>query len=155
MIPSTAGTRPVVVAPAGDDTTVLLIHAPYPAKLRFDGLPSSLLSATSLLVQALEEDGVRVGLLDPGSTSEGFYETLERVLRAGATRVVCISTSTAAIEEAARIVRTVRTVCALPPLVVVGGPHEDACRVKAADAIEGVDVSIAGDAEHLLVALVC
>lgn len=141
---------PVPVEAAEVGSTVLLVHAPYPGKLRFDGLPSSLLSATAPLIESLKECGIRVGLMDPGSSSDAFYVTLERVLRAGEVRVVCISTSTAAIEETARIVRTVRAVCARPPLVVVGGPHEDACRVKAANAIDGVDISIAGDAEHVL-----
>lgn len=145
---------PVPVDAADVGSTVLLVHAPYPGKLRFDGLPSSLLSATALLIGSLKERGIRVGLMDPGSSSDAFYADLERILRAGEVRVVCISTSTAAIEETARIVRTIRAVCVRPPLVVVGGPHEDACRVKVADAIDGVDISIAGDAEHVLARIV-
>lgn len=145
---------PVPVDAADVGSTVLLVHAPYPGKLRFDGLPSSLLSATALLIGSLKERGICVGLMDPGSSSDAFYADLERILRAGEVRVVCISTSTAAIEETARIVRTIRAVCVRPPLVVVGGPHEDACRVKAANAIDGVDISIAGDAEHVLLRIV-
>lgn len=154
MLPLSTATGPVVVPPAEPGTTVLLIHSPYPAKPRFDGLPSSLLSASALLIEHLAERGVPVGLMDPGTTSEGFYEDLERVLRAGSIRVVCISTSTAAIEETARIARTIRAVCGSSALVVVGGAHEDACRLKVAEAIEGVDVSVAGDGEFVLLALV-
>jgi radical SAM superfamily enzyme YgiQ (UPF0313 family) len=144
----------VLVPPAEPGTEVLFIHAPYPTKLRFDGLPSSLLSASARLIEHLDASGVSFGLMDPGTTSEGFYETLERVLLSGSIRVVCISTSTAAIEETARIVQTVRLLCGRSPLVVVGGPHEDACRLKVAEAIDGVDVSIAGDGEFVLLALV-
>ncbi len=154
MQPRPANLDPVVVPPAGPGTTVLLIHAPYPAKPRFDGLPSSLLSASARLIEHLAAADVTVGLLDPGTTSEGFYETLDRVLRSGSVRVVCISTSTAAIEETARIVRTVRALCGPSPLVLVGGPHEDACCRKVAEAIDGVDASVAGDGEFVLLALV-
>jgi hypothetical protein len=145
---------PVVVPPAQPGTTVLLIHAPYPARPRFDGLPSSLLCASARLVQHLAERGILFGLMDPGSSSEIFYESLELILRSGSVRVVCISTSTAAIEETTRIARLVRAVCGAEPLVVVGGPHEDACRLKVAEAIAEVDVSIAGDGEFVLLALV-
>jgi anaerobic magnesium-protoporphyrin IX monomethyl ester cyclase len=154
MMPLSTGTGPVLIPPAEPGTTVLLIHSPYPAKPRFDGLPSSLLSASARLIEHLAERGVAVGLMDPGTTSEGFYEGLERVLRAGSVRVVCISTSTAAIEETARIVWTIRSVLGSSPLIVVGGPHEDACRLKVAEAMEGVDVSVAGDGEFVLLALV-
>ena len=145
---------PVVVPPAQPGTTVLLIHAPYPARPRFDGLPSSLLSASARLVEHLAERGIPFGLMDPGSSSETFYESLERILRSDSVRVVCISTSTAAIEETVRISRLVRAVCGSKPLVVVGGPHEDACRLKVAEAIPEVDVSIAGDGEFVLLELV-
>ena len=154
MQPPTPDLDPVVVPPAGPGTAVLLIHAPYPAKPRFDGFPSSLLSASARLIEHLAAADVPVGLLDPGTTSEGFYDTLERVLRSGSVRVVCISTSTAAIEETARIVHMVRVLCGSSPLVVVGGPHEDSCRLKVADRVDGVDVSIAGDGEFVLLALV-
>lgn len=145
---------PVVVPPAQPGNTVLLIHAPYPARPRFDGLPSSLLSASARLIQHMAERGISFGLMDPGSSSEGFYASLELILRSGSVRVVCISTSTAAIEETVRIARLVRTVCASKPLVVVGGPHEDACRLKVAEAVPEVDVSIAGDGEFVLLELV-
>jgi len=144
----------VVVPQATPGTVVLLIHAPYPAQPRFDGLPSSLLSASARLIEYLAEHGIPFGLMDPAASSEAFYEDLEAVLRSGSVRAVCISTSTAAIEETARIARTVRAVCGSSPLVVVGGPHEDACRVKVAEAISEVDVSISGDAEFVLPALV-
>lgn len=144
----------MVVPPAQPGNTVLLIHAPYPARPRFDGLPSSLLSASARLVEHLAERGIPFGLMDPGSSSQAFYESLELILRSGSVRVVCISTSTAAIEETIRIARLVRAVCGSKPLVVVGGPHEDACRLKVAEAIPEVDVSIAGDGEFVLLALV-
>jgi len=99
-----------------------------------------LLSASAPLVEHLAERGITFGLLDPGRTSEAFYESLEDVLRSGSVRVVCISTSTAAIEETVRIVCTIRAVCGASPLVLVGGPHEDACRLKIAEAIAGVDI---------------
>lgn len=153
---STRATRPspVVVPPAQPGTTVLLIHAPYPARPRFDGVPSSLLSASARLVEHLAERGTSFGLMDPGSSSEAFYESLELILRSGSVHVVCISTSTAAIEETIRITRLVRDVCGAKPLVLVGGPHEDACRLKAAEVVLEVDVSIAGDGEFVLLALV-
>lgn len=145
---------PVVVPPAQHGTTVLLIHAAYPARPRFDGLPSSLLSASARLVEHLAERGIPFGLMDPGSSCEAFYESLEHILRSGSVRVVCISTSTAAIEETVRIARLVRAVRGSKPLIVVGGPHEDACRLKVAEAIHEVDVSIAGDGEFVLLELV-
>lgn len=83
MLPLPSATGPVVIPPAEPGTMVLLIHAPYPAKLRFDGLPSSLLSASARLIEHLAERGAAVELMDPGTTSEGFYENLERVLLAG------------------------------------------------------------------------
>jgi len=145
---------PVVVPPAQPGTTVLLIHAPYPARPRFDGLPSSLFSASARLLEHLAECEIPFGLMDPGSSSEAFYESLELILRPGSVRVVCISTSTAAIEETVRIARLVRSVCGSKPLVVVGGPHEDACRLKVAEAVPEVDISIAGDGEFVLLELV-
>jgi len=154
MSAHTARPSPVVVPPAQPGTTVLLIHAPYPARPRFDGLPSSLLSASARLVEHLAEREIPFGLMDPGSSSEAFYEALELILRSGSVRVVCISTSTAAIEETVRIARLVRSVCGSKPLVVVGGPHEDTCRLKVAEAVPEVDVSIVGDGEFVLLELV-
>jgi radical SAM superfamily enzyme YgiQ (UPF0313 family) len=117
-------------------------------------LPSSLLSACARLVEHLVERGISFGLMDPGSSTEAFYESLELVLRSGSVRVVCISTSTAAIEETIRIARLVRAVCGSSTLVVVGGPHEDACHLKVAEAVGEVDISIAGDGEFVLLELV-
>jgi len=154
MSTQVARPSPVVVPPAQPGTVVLLIHAPYPARPRFDGLPSSLLSASARLVEHLAERGIPFGLMDPGNSSEAFYESLERILRSDSVRAVCISTSSAAIEETVRISRLVRAVCGSKPLVVVGGPHEDACRLKVAEAVPDVDVSIAGDGEFLLLELV-
>jgi len=141
-----------LIQEADAGTSVLLVHAPYPGRLKFDGEPSSLLHAVTpavLRLAALGEAG-RVGLLDPGESSPGFYSRLEALLRAGSVRVVAISTSTAAIEETARIVALVREAAGPSVLVLVGGPHEDDCEVKCAEAIPGIDLSIGGDAEHLL-----
>lgn len=154
MTAHAARPSPVVVPPAQPGTTVLLVHAPYPARPRFDGLPSSLLSASARLVEHMAERGIPFGLMDPGSSSEAFYQSLELILRAGSVRVVCISTSTAAIEEVVRIARLVRAMCGSKTLVVVGGPHEDACRLKVAEAVPEADVSIAGDGEFVLLDLV-
>ena len=82
----------MVVPQATPGTVVLLIHAPYPAQPRFDGLPSSLLSASARLIEYLAERGIPFGLMDPGASSEAFYEDLETVLRSGSVRAVCIST---------------------------------------------------------------
>jgi hypothetical protein len=35
-----------------------------------------LLSATALLIQSLKERGIRVGLMDPGSSTDAFYVDL-------------------------------------------------------------------------------
>lgn len=137
---------------ASEATTVLLVHAPYPGRLKFDGEPSSLLHAATPLVNALEASagGGEAGLFDPGEASEASYEDLARILRAGVVRVVAISTSSAAILETTRIVRLVRATCGAAVLVVLGGPHEDDCETKCAEAIPGVDLSIAGEAELVL-----
>lgn len=147
------GSHAIEVSEAHEGCAVLLIHAPYPGKLRFDGLPSSLLSASSILVKGLAERGIPFGIMDPGSATPSFYARLAEILRSGVVRAVCIATSTAAIEETARIAQLARQ---LSPnaLVVVGGPHEDDCGLKVAEAIEDVDVSIAGDAEYVFAALV-
>jgi radical SAM superfamily enzyme YgiQ (UPF0313 family) len=133
-------------------TEVLLIHAPYPGRLKFDALPSSLLYAAAPLAQTLFEQGRlhTLGLLDPGSTSPAFDEGLRELLTKGAIRVVAISTSTAAIEETARIVATVRELRGSGVLIVVGGPHEDDCEEKVAARLPGVDFSIAGEAGYAL-----
>ena len=84
---------------ASETTTVLLVHAPYPGRLKFDGEPSSLLHAATPLVNALEASarGGEAGLFDPREASEASYEDLARILSAGLVRVVAISTSSAAL----------------------------------------------------------
>lgn len=136
----------------GPESAVLGIHAPYPGRLMFEGQPGSLLGALAPLAAVLEERGeqARLGVLDPGAASPAFYRALEETLRSSAIRVVCISTSTAAIEEAARIVVLVRETLGRDVLVVVGGPHEDACELKVAQVLPGVDVSLAGEAGEVL-----
>lgn len=136
----------------GSATEVLLVHAPYPVRPRFDGLPSSLLHAASKLAERLDSDGrlSALGLLDPGHASTTFDADLDTVLQQARLRVVAVSTSTAAIEETAAIVRLVRAARGDEVLVIVGGPHEDVVSVKTALRIPGVDLSIAGDGEFVL-----
>jgi hypothetical protein len=134
----------IEVGEASERTEVLFIHAPYPWRLRFAGVPSSLLAAATPFVREVAAAGEmrRVGLLDPGDASAEFYAELERLLRAAGVRAVCVSTSTAAIEETGRIARLVKSV---DPglLVIVGGPHEDGCPGSALN-LAGVDLSLAG-----------
>lgn len=119
---------------------VLLVHAPYPGKLKFPGVPSSLFSAIGPFVSA--NGPAPVSYLDPVAPSDGFYRRLEGVLAGGTVRVLCVSTSTAAIEECARVAEAAARVSP-GTLVVVGGPHEDAVEAKAADVLPGVHLSIA------------
>ena len=95
---------------AGEDTRVLLVHAPYPGRLKFDGLPSSLLHAIAPFAASgtAEAMGETLGYLDPGTPSEAFYGRLRELVAGGRLRAACISTSTAAIEE------TLSTAAALP-----------------------------------------
>lgn len=137
---------------ADEHTAVLLVHAPYPGRLKFEGLPSSLLHAIGPFAAsgAAEDLGAPLGFLDPGTPSPAFYARLGELAAGGRLRAVCISTSTAAIEETARIVRVVRDLAGDEVLVVVGGPHEDDCEEKVGVRLAGVDLSIGGDAEHVL-----
>ncbi len=136
----------------GPDTAVLGVHAPYPGRLMFEAQPGSLLAALAPFAATLDERGElhRLGLMDPGASSDEFYREFERVLRGSPVQAVCISSSTAAIEETARIVRTVRDVSGDEVLVVVGGPHEDGCEQRVADRIAGVDLSVAGQGQGVL-----
>jgi len=148
--------HPLTIKEGTTSTRLLLIHAPYPGHLKFDSQPSSLLFASSLVVRALHAEGrgEEVGYLDPKGATDGFYEQLGRIAAAGELRVVCISTSTAAIEQAARIAQLVRDVAPNRVLIVGGGPHEDDCPIAMATAIPAVDISIAGAAEHALLPIV-
>lgn len=153
MLPVAARSAPQHLGLPGPRAQVALVHAPYPGKLRFDGLPSSLLQASSVLVPSLRARRIEVGVLDPGDSSEGFYADLESLLRTSPPAVLCISTSTAAIEEAARISGLTRRI-APETLIILGGPHEDAVQVKAAAVLPSVDISIAGEATTVLAAIV-
>lgn len=137
-------------------TEVLLVHVPYPGRLKFDGAPSSLLAAATPLASALGADGRadRVGIIDPRADDSAYYAALEDALRGGNVRVVCLSSSTAAIEVTARTVRFVREMLGERVLIIVGGPHEDDVEEKVAQRIAGVDLSIAGEVEHVLAAVV-
>jgi radical SAM superfamily enzyme YgiQ (UPF0313 family) len=134
------------ISEARPGTEVLLVHAPYPGRLMFEGHPTSMLSAIAPF--AARSGTSAVGYLDPGTPSEAFYSRLRELSRTA--RVVCISTSTAAIEEASRVALEARAGGGEELLVLGGGPHEDDCAEKMAERIPEVDLSIAGDAEHLL-----
>lgn len=132
---------------ASTSTEVLLVHAPYPGRLMFSGVPSSLLAAIGPFV---ERNGASsVGLLDPGVPSQAFDAELRRILAAGSVRCVCISTSTAAIEEAARVACIAKELCP-GALVLLGGPHEDDVDMPSAQVLDAVDVSVSGDGEFAL-----
>lgn len=143
---------PTTIPFASEETAVLLTHAPYPGRLMFGGLPSSLLAAMAPFAAsgAPERLDAPLGLLDPGIPSPEFYDELRRLSRSPRLRAACISTSTAAIEETARIVRVLREGAGDELFVIAGGPHEDDCQEKIASRIPGVDLSIAGDAEYAL-----
>ena len=137
---------------ANEDTSVLLVHSPYPGKLKFDALPSSLLHAIAPFAASAPAGGSSelLGYLDPGTPSPAFYARLKHLARAGGLRAVCICTSTAAIEETARVVEVLRDGAGHELLIAVGGPHEDDCNRKVAATLDGVDLSIAGDGEYVL-----
>ena len=137
----------VVLQQAVDPTEVLLVHAPYPGRLKFQGSPSSLFSAVGPFV--LANPDVQVSYLDPRGPSPEFYSHLTKLLSSGRVRALCISTSTAAIGETARIAGIAKEV-APDTLVVAGGPHENAVREKLAQRVPGVHVSIGGEAEDTL-----
>lgn len=149
-----ASERPsvLVIPDASASTEVLLVHAPYPGRLKFDGVPSSLLHAVAPFAWKAAEEGRlgTLGLLDPRVAGEAFLAGLGGTLSGGRVRVVCFSSSTAAIEETARAVGLIRELAGDDVFVIAGGPHEDGCDVKMAAAIPGVDLSIGGDAELLL-----
>lgn len=138
-----------ILTQAGLSTTVLLVHAPYPGDMKFRGVPSSMLAAIAPFATSPAGGAESIGYLDPVSASPAFYGELAELLRRGTVRVVCISTSTAAIEETRRIATTVK---ALAPgvLVVAGGPHEDDCEEAIPVRLHDVDLSIGGTAEFAL-----
>lgn len=133
-------------------TEVLLLHAPYPGTLKFEGQPSGLLAAVAPLAHRLAAKGrlPSLGLFDPGCADDAYRKDLRAHLLQSALRVLCVSTSTAAIEETAAAVRLARECCGERLLIIVGGPHEDDCDEKAAHRIPGVDLSIGGECEFVL-----
>lgn len=146
----------VLIVPDADaNTTILLVHAPYPGILKFPGTPSSLLFAFSPLAYSLGErfPSERIGLLDSVNGAATFWARFEQILDSASPRVVAISTSTAAIGETCKIVSQIRARCGSHVLVLVGGPHEDDCNEKAASRIDGIDISIGGDAEYVIEAI--
>ena len=143
---------PLTIQRATSSTRVLLVHAPYPGRLKFDSQPSSLLCAAAPVVSALGALGrlEEVGYLDPGAATGEFYEELERIASGGSLKVVCISTSTAAIEEAARTAKLAREASRHEVLIIAGGPHEDDVEESMASRIPEVDISVGGDGEQVL-----
>lgn len=137
----------VVLREAVDPPEVLLVHAPYPGRLKFQGVPSSLFAAAGPFVVA--NPAVAVAYLDPRGPGAGFYDSLCRLLASGRVKALCVSTSTAAIEETARIAALANRL-APATLVVVGGPHENDVEQKTATQVAGVHWSIAGEAGSAL-----
>lgn len=146
---------PAILREATEETRVLLVHAPYPGRLKFDGQPTSLLCAAGPLVRGLASESrlEEVGYLDPLAATTAFYGRLAEIGAAGNLRVACISTSTAAIEEAARVASVLRE-SDPDVLILAGGPHEDDCEEPMALRLPAVDISIGGDGEDLLCRLV-
>lgn len=142
----------IIVPDAGELTQVLLLHAPFPGKLKFGGQPSSLLNAVAPFAHRLAASGRlgELGIFDPGEADDAYGERLAALLRSPALRVLCISTSSAAIGECARAVHVARQLRGDELLVVVGGPHEDDVDGKVATRIAGVDLSLGGDVEFVL-----
>ena len=142
----------IIKKPQPSICKVLLVNAPYPGKLRFEAQPSSLLTAIGPFARKMAADGRddELGILDPGESSEEFYEELSDSLESAPIRAVCISTSTSAIEETARIVQYVRDLAGDEVLIIAGGPHEDAVEERIASRMPGVDLSIAGQAGSVL-----
>lgn len=141
-----------VLREANTQTRVLLLQAPYPGKLKFDGQPSSILHAIAVYAHRLAGESRldELGWMDPGIPTADYQARFEGLLRSPAVKALCISTTNAAIEEAAWAVKTARAIRGPDLFILVGGPHEDDCAEKAASRIPGVDLSIAGDAEYVL-----
>jgi len=144
------------LTPPGLATEVLLLHAPYPGPLKFNGIPSGPLAAIGTLARLLAARGEldRLSLLDPGSANDDYRADLRAALSNSHLRVLLISTSTASIEEAIAAANLARRLRGPELLIVLGGPHEDGVQEKAAHKIPEVDVSISGEVENVLAALV-
>ncbi|MFN7590094.1 MAG: B12-binding domain-containing radical SAM protein [Planctomycetota bacterium] len=142
---------PVVAEPT-PGTRVVLLQAPYPGSLKFDSQPSSLLHAVAVYAQRLAREGrvEELGWVDPGVPTPDYRQRLDVVLASPRTRVLLVSTTNAAIEEAAWVVQRARQVRGEGLLVVVGGPHEDDVEEPAAKRISGTNLSLAGDCEFVV-----
>ena len=145
-----SGAMADMVKDAAADTRVLLIQAPYPGRIMFDSLPTSLLYAVGPAIRAVPGAKDALGVLAPSSGGRVFEDQLRHILALASPEAVFVSTSTAAIEETQRIVRAVRHELGEAPLVVVGGPHEDTCTEKVAWRVPGVDLSVAGTGQGIL-----
>ena len=55
-------------------TEVLLVHAPYPGRLKFQGIPCSLFAAVGPF--AAKKGSVQVSYLDPVAPTGAFYQRL-------------------------------------------------------------------------------
>ena len=84
------------ISEATTASTVLLLHSPYPGRLMFRGIPSSMLAAATPFLLSRRGQEERVGYLDPVTASPAFYDRLGTILANGQVRVLCVSTSTAA-----------------------------------------------------------
>ncbi len=136
-----------VLRQAVDPPEVLLAHSPYPGRLKFLGVPSRLFAAAVRFVVANPDRSV--AYLDPRGPTSGFYERLRSLLATGRVRALCVSTSTAAIEETARIAELAADTSP-DTLVLVGGPHENDIESKTANRVAGVHLSLGGEAGSAL-----
>ncbi len=140
-----------VIPIANNETEILMVQAPYPGVSKFVGRPTSLLAACSKISPQIMS---KLGYIDRQWIDVEVVDRVRQLCRNGRVRVVCISTSTAAIQQAASIARAVRETSGGSVLVIAGGPHEDDCQEKIANRMsELFDISIGGEAEYALAAL--
>jgi radical SAM superfamily enzyme YgiQ (UPF0313 family) len=139
---------------------LLLINAPYPRHLKFPGQPTSLLYAAAPTVQWLEAKMGRgsvkllnYNLMDPVIFAAQGASHLRSVLRECRPIIVGISTTTASL-PAARLLAAEAKRGPDSPIVVFGGPHEDDAAQKTAEWDANVDLSVSGDGESALHAIV-
>ena len=142
----------LIIAAPGRQTEILLVHVPFPAPLKFEGQPSSLLHAAAVLANRLESQGrlSSLSLHDCQQSELDFLADMRRFSSSQTLRVVCLSASTAAAALAAKAAAVIKDSSNGKILVVAGGPHEDDAPLKLADCSDSIDVSIAGDGEVIL-----